>query len=46
MVETATKSGFSDQAHMSREFKSVFGNSTTMVEEYLQQISHTELVER
>jgi len=45
LAVTASQAGFSDQAHMSREFSNVFENSTKLVEEYLKQIAHGTLVE-
>lgn len=42
--DASLEAGFADQAHMAREFKSVFGASTQMIAQYLQQIRHENLV--
>jgi AraC-like DNA-binding protein len=36
----AMEAGFADQAHMAREFASVFGDSATLVMEYIRGIEH------
>ncbi len=45
LADAASQSGFADQAHMTREFTEVFGNSTALVEIYLKQIAHGSIVE-
>ncbi len=44
LIDTAAHAGFADQAHMSREFSSVFGRSAGAVDRYLAQIRHDALV--
>lgn len=39
----SNRAGFADQAHMSREFRHVFGSSQRMVTDYLESIRHLEL---
>lgn len=40
LAQTAVQSGFADQAHMTRDFHDIFGNSTKLIEAYLRQIEH------
>ncbi len=46
LANTAALSGFSDQAHMTREFTDVFGSSAALIEAYLKQIAHGTLVDQ
>jgi AraC-like DNA-binding protein len=40
----AVESGFTDQAHMAREFSKVFGDTTTLVMEHLASIEHGDFI--
>ena len=40
VAEIAAESGFSDQAHLSREFSGVFGWTPRLLQEYLRRIEH------
>ncbi|MEO1483321.1 MAG: helix-turn-helix domain-containing protein [Myxococcota bacterium] len=43
LADAAITSGYSDQAHMTREMSAVLGATPRLVDQYLAQIEHTEL---
>ncbi|MCA8901910.1 MAG: AraC family transcriptional regulator [Hyphomonas sp.] len=43
-AEASAEAGYADQAHMSRDFQSVFGNSVSLVQQYLDSIEHGALL--
>lgn len=43
-AQASAEAGYADQAHMSRDFRHVFGNSVGLVEHYLKTIEHGVLV--
>jgi AraC-like DNA-binding protein len=45
LSEASLVAGFADQAHMTREFREVFGQSTSLIVAYLRQIEHGRLID-
>lgn len=45
LAQAATRAGFSDQAHMTREFGQIFGHSAKLTTDYLRQVDHGDLVQ-
>ncbi len=45
LSETSLEAGFADQSHMTREFRDVFGQSTSLIVAYLRQIEHGRMID-
>lgn len=45
LSEASLEAGFADQSHMTREFREVFGRSTSLIIAYLRQIEHGRLID-